>query len=93
MAQVNVTEVDYFEFRRHLQTATNSHKRIEPSQKQQWKSYVREHKIREVVMKQFGRRFEKSVSVILDLGDDDWAGYYTYSEHDELVYKWGTTDD
>ena len=92
MARVNITEVDYFEFRRQLQVATDNHLRIEPTQKERWKNYVKENGIREVVMKQFARRFEKGEHVILDL-DTDWGGYYTFSSHDELVYKWGLIDD
>ena len=89
MSRAKVLDVDYFEFRRWLQEATDGGNRIEPRQKEAWAQYVKDHGVREVVMKQWARRFEKGEHVIIDV-DDSRGGYYVFSSHDELVYKWAT---
>lgn len=90
MPNTKVAEVDYFEFKRHLQEATDRGQRIEPRDRERWTEYVKENHIREVVMKQWAKRFENSELVIIDKGDE-WDGYYAFSSHDELVYKWAVT--
>ncbi|MDJ0656475.1 MAG: hypothetical protein QNJ40_20105 [Xanthomonadales bacterium] len=90
MPRARVQEVDYFEFRRYLQTAIDCGHRIEPREREAWAAYVREHDVKEVVMKQWSRRFEKSETVIIDMGGDTWDGYYVFSSQDETAYKWET---
>lgn len=88
MGRPRIVEVNYFDFKKHLRQATDVGGRIEKSQKDQWKAYLKEHKINEVAMMHWGKsRFAEVKGVILDCGND-WDGFYCYSEMEEAVLKW-----
>jgi len=87
MGRPRIVEVNYFEFKKHLQEAADAGNRIEKTDKARWTAYVKQHKVNDVAMAHAGKvRYSKVVSVIIDGGP--WIGFYVYSPEEEAVLKW-----
>lgn len=88
MRRAHMKEVNYYEFQTHLQQATDKGCRIEKSQKEAWKKYIREHDIKEVAATSIGNmQFESVTPVILNCSES-WDGFYVYSVDQEAVLKY-----
>lgn len=88
MARPRITDVDYFPFQQALRRAIDSGKRIDPSEKERWSQWVREHRVKEAAFKSFGRgRYEDLEPVIID-SEGPWRGYYLVSKQEEACLKW-----
>lgn len=93
MARPKIVDVDYYEFKDHLAKATREGGRIEKSDKERWKAYVKQHQINEVAMLHWGRsKYDTVEAVILDCGNE-WDGFYVYSKDEEAALKWAKGDD
>jgi hypothetical protein len=90
MGQPSIIEVEYHDFLKILQHATDSRKKIDKADKERWKNFVREHKVPEAGMgikAKAGAMSGNTKSVIIDgVGADD--GYYIYSSDDLFCLKY-----
>ena len=88
MSRPSIVEQNYFEFKAALQRATDSGQRIEQTEKDRWKAWVRAHKIQEAAFRSMAsQKFEEPKAVILD-EEGPWGGYYLYTPVDEICLKW-----
>jgi len=89
MIQSRIIEIEYHDFLKILQHATDSKNKIEISDKVRWKSFVREHKVPEAgmgVKAKSGAMSGNTKAVIID-GDGAADGYYIYSSDDLFCLK------
>lgn len=92
MSQVRIVEQNYFEFFNALRAASDNGSKIEPRDKQGWKSWVIEHRIQEAAFKSLAdKKYEGMVPVIIN-EDGAWGGYYMYTTDEEAVLKWVRED-
>ena len=90
MGQPRIIEVQYHQFLKILQQATNSKKKIDKTDKEAWMNFVRKHKIPEAgmgVMAKAGAMSGKTKGVIID-GAGASDGYYIYSSDDLYCLKY-----
>jgi len=90
MGQPSIVEVEYHDFLKILQHATDSKNKIDFSDKQRWASFVRKHKVPEAGMSvkaKAGAMSGNTKAVIIEgAGADD--GYYIYSSDDLFCLKY-----
>ena len=90
MGQQRIIEIQYHDFLKILQRATNLKKKIEKTNIEAWTSFVRKHKIPEGGMggmAKAGAMSGKIKGVIIDgIGAAD--GYYLYSADDQFCLKY-----
>lgn len=88
MARPNIVEQNYFEFKAALRQATDAGLRIEPLEKDRWKTWVKGNKVQEAAFRSMAsQKFEDPKAVILDV-EGDWGGYYLYTPVEEVCLKW-----
>jgi hypothetical protein len=88
MARPRIVDVDYFQFQRALRKAIDSGQRIDEADKDRWLGWVRANHIKEAAFLSFAKgKFEGLEPVIID-GEDQWRGYYLFSEQEEACLKW-----
>ncbi len=88
MARPRIVDVDYFQFQRALRKAIDSGRRIDVSDKERWRAWVRENQIKEAAFKSFAQgKYEGLEPVIID-DDSQWRGYYLFSKQEEACLKW-----
>ena len=89
MGQPRIIEIDYQDFKRILQKAKDSRKKIEKSDKEKWERFIRQHNVPTAgvrVKAKKGMMADKVLEVIIDdSGASD--GYYLYSPDDEFCLK------
>lgn len=90
MGQPSIVEIEYHDFLKILQHATDSKKKIDKADKERWMSFVRKHKVPEAGMNvkaKAGAMSGNTRSVIIDgVGSND--GYYIYSSDDLFCIKY-----
>jgi hypothetical protein len=90
MGQPRIIEVQYHDFLKILQLATDSKKKIDKSDKEAWMSFVRKHKVPEAgmgVKANAGAMSGNTKAVIID-GAGASDGYYIYSSDDLFCLKY-----
>ena len=88
MSQVRIVEQNYFEFTAALRSAADNGKRVEPKEKERWKTFVRENRIQEAAFKSLAdKKYEGMQAVIID-EEGPWHGYYLYTCSEEACLKW-----
>jgi len=90
MAQPRIIEIEYHDFLKILQHATDSKTKIDVADKERWKNFVREHKIPEAgmgVKAKAGAMSGNTKAVIID-GEGPNDGYYIYSSDDLFCLKY-----
>jgi len=90
MGQPSIVEVEYHDFLKILQHATDARKKVDKADKTAWSSFVRKHKIPEAGMNvkaKAGAMSGNTKSVIID-GDGAADGYYIYSADDLFCIKY-----
>jgi hypothetical protein len=93
MGRPKIVEQNYFEFKVALGEAVDKGTRLEPKQKEQWRAWVKEHRIKEAAFRSLADgRFEGIAAVIID-DDGPWGGYYLFSADEEACLKWTREDD
>lgn len=88
MARPKIVERDYYLFRQALRDAVDSGKRIDKTQKQAWKDWVKSHRIKEAAFKSFGKGMYEGLEPVIIDSDGDWGGYFLYSEIEEACLTW-----
>lgn len=90
MGQPSIVEVEYHDFLKILQHATDLRKKIDIADKERWRNFVREHKVPEAgmgVKAKAGAMSGNTKAVIIDgVGQSD--GYYIYSSDDLFCIKY-----
>ena len=88
MGIARIKEINYYEFLIALRNARDNGMRIEKTSETEWKDYVRSNDIKEVsFMSVANKKYENMKQVIIK-SDDEWEGFYAYSDDDEAVIKW-----
>lgn len=85
-----VVEVDYYVLVEKIKRARDQKLAIEPKDKDRWKAYVDEHKVRQTSLEAFGKvKFTAGAPklIAIDMGDESWDGCYAYSTDDEAAIK------
>ncbi len=89
MGQARVEEVDYYELVSEIRRARDAKCIIERTDKEKWKEYLEEHKVRETSLLAFGKvKFAAGAPKLIAIVDSShWAGCYAYSNDDEAALK------
>lgn len=88
MGRPRIVEKDYYQFQQALRRAIDTGTRIDSSETQRWREWVKRHRVKEASFKSFGKgMYEGLVPVIIDQ-EGDWGGYYLYSTAEEVVLTW-----
>ena len=88
MNRSRIVEVDYHEFLTNLRLATDAGAVIDPSDKQQWKAYVREHAVKEAACMSYARARGEKVKATIITDGGAWDGFYVYSPDEEFSLKY-----
>jgi len=84
---MRMMEVGYSELMQQLQAAGLAGTRIEATDKDRWRDYVREHRVKEAACRVHAKGLAAPLrTVIIDDGGK-WDGYYVYSSKDEVALK------
>ncbi len=93
MARPRIVEKDYYQFQQALKRAVDTGKRIDQSDAERWKKWVKEHRIKEASFKSFGANMYDDLEPVIIDADDEWRGYYLYSRDEEVVLTWQRDPD
>lgn len=93
MARPRIVEKDYFQFQRALKRAMEGGRRIEKTEADRWKAWVKEHRIKEAAFKSFGANMYEDLEPVIIDEDNEWGGYYLYSRDEEVVLAWERDPD
>ena len=88
MARPRIVEKDYYQFQQALRRAIDSGNRIDVSDKQRWKEWVKEHHIKEASFRSFGAGMYEGLQPVIINQNDKWGGYYMFSKDEEVVLTW-----
>ena len=88
MARPSIVEKDYYQFQQALRRAIDTGNRIDISEKQRWKEWVKTHRIKEASFKSFGAGMYEGLEPVIIDQDDQWGGYYMFSTDEEVVLTW-----
>lgn len=89
MAGSPISEINYHDFRRAVQRAADTGRKIDSTDKARWEEWVKKNQVREVFFRSFAAsKFENTKAVIIDGDDAAWRGYYLYSESEEAALRW-----
>lgn len=88
MARPKIVEKDYYQFQQALSRAVDSGNRIDVSEKDRWRAWVKEHRVKEASFKSFGAGLYEGLQPVIIDQDDAWGGYYMYSTDEEVVLTW-----
>lgn len=90
MGQPSIIEVEYHAFLALLRRATDSQKKIEPSEKERWAQFVRQHNVPEAGMgvKAAARSMSGKTKAVIISGAGKADGYYIYSRDDLFCLKY-----
>jgi len=93
MARPRIVEIDYYQFQQALRRAIDNGTRIDVSETERWKAWVKEHRIKEASFKSFGAGMYEGLQPVIIDQDDEWGGYYMYSTAEEVVLRWTRDPD
>ncbi|NND61090.1 MAG: hypothetical protein HKN49_12565 [Gammaproteobacteria bacterium] len=91
MGRPRIIDVDYYSFKKQLQRAIDAGGRLEPTDKQEWRAFMNENKSSDVTMRAWARQkfaYGAPVMVVLKYDNEEWDGFYAFSDADEAVLKW-----
>jgi hypothetical protein len=88
MDRPRIIDVNFFEFKTNLKRAADLGGRIDPSEKQKWQAFVKEHGVKEATCMVHGRSKSETMKPVIINSGESWDGYYVYSDVDEVVLKW-----
>lgn len=83
-----IKEVEFWGFKDALRRALDSGRKIEPSDKNEWRSYLRSRRMSEPMMEEFAKSRFMAFDKVIILDDPDWEGFYMYSDDDEGAIFW-----
>lgn len=93
MARPRIVEKDYYQFQQALRRAIDKGDRIDVSEKQRWKEWVKKHRVKEASFKSFGAGMYEGLQPVIIDQDDEWGGYYMFSTDEEVVLFWERGSD
>ena len=93
MARPRIVEKDYYLFQQALRKAVDKGTRIDVSETERWKAWVKENRIKEASFKSFGAGMYEGLQPVIIDQDDEWGGYYMYSTDEEVVLRWTRDPD
>jgi len=90
-----IYSVNYYDFMTALRKASNAGQRIEKTEKQRWLKYVRSHNVPEAAMSKSAdsKGVGGRVEYVIITDNEDWEGYYVYSQEDEFCVKFDVRVD
>jgi len=88
MSQIRIVEQNFFEFMAALRAAGDAGTRIEPRDKERWKTFVKANKIQEAAFRSMADKKYEGVSAVVIDDDSEWAGYYLFTASEEACLKW-----
>jgi hypothetical protein len=88
MARPRIVEKDYYQFQQALRRAVDNGNRIDVAEKERWKTWVKEHHIKEASFRSFGAGMYEGLQPVIIDQDDEWGGYFMYSKDEEVVLTW-----
>jgi hypothetical protein len=88
MARPRIVEKDYYQFQLALRKAVDTGSRIDVSEKERWKEWVKKHRIKEASFASFGKGMYEGLEPVIIDQDDNWGGYYMFSQDEEVVLTW-----
>lgn len=83
-----IKEVEFWGFKSALRQAIDSGRKIEPLDKEPWRSYLKQHRMSEAMMEQFAKSRFMAFNRVVILEDPQWEGFYMYSDDDEGAIRW-----
>ena len=83
-----IKEVEFWGFKDALRRALDSGRKIEPTDKEEWRRYLRSHRMSEPMMAEFARSRYMSFAKVIILDDPEWEGFYMFSDDDEGAIRW-----
>ncbi len=86
MARSRIQEVNYHVFMAELKRAADTGARIEPSNKADWKTFVRAHQVKEASFLSIASGKGEGFKPVI-IRDGDWSGYYLYSTIEQVSLK------
>lgn len=92
MSRVRIVEKNYSEFTTALRAATDSGRKLEPVDKDQWKEFVTENRIQEAAFRSIANKKYEGMKAVVIQEDDSWGGYYMFTIDEEAVLKWERDD-
>ena len=93
MVRPRIVERDYYQFQQALRGAVDNGNRIERTETERWKSWVKEHRVKEASFKSFGAGMYDGLEPVIIDQDDEWGGYYMFSKAEEVVLTWEQDPD
>lgn len=90
MGQPRIVEVDYYAFKEKLKRASDAGGRIEKTDKEAWRKYIKDHGVSETSMQAWGKvKFMSGkIKLVAINHGENWDGFYAYSDEDEAALKW-----
>ena len=88
MDRPRIVDVSFYDLKTNMKRAADVKGLINPSDKEKWKAYVKEHGVKEATCLSFGRKKSDSVKPVIINAGGAWDGYYVYSDTDEVALKW-----
>jgi len=83
-----IKEVEFWSFTEALRNAKAQGRKLEPLDKEEWRAYLKKHRMSEPMMEEFAKaRFINYHKVVI-LDDQEWEGFYMYSNDDEGAIRW-----
>lgn len=88
MGRPRIADVNFYDLKANMKRASDAKGLINPADKEKWKSYIKEHEVKEATCMSFGRKKSDSVKPVIINTGGDWDGFYVYSNADEVALKW-----
>ena len=83
-----IKEVEFWAFNEALRSAFDMGRKIEPIDKDAWRSYLKKNRMSEPMMEEFAKSRFLDYRKVIILDDSEWEGFYMYSHDDEGAIKW-----
>jgi hypothetical protein len=87
-AMARIKEVEFWSFKDALQRAHDYGRKIDPNDKDEWRAWLKAHRMSEPMMEEFAKSRFMAFKKIILTEDPDWEGFYMYSDDDEGAICW-----
>lgn len=87
-AMARIKEVEFWSFKDALQRAHDYGRKIDPSDRDEWRAWLKAHRMSEPMMEEFAKSRFMAYKKIILTDDPDWEGFYMYSDDDEGAICW-----
>jgi len=83
-----IREVEFWAFKDALQRAYDTGRKLDPVDKDKYRAWLKAHKMSEPMMEEFAKSRFIAYQKVIILEDDEWGGFYMYSDDDEGAIRW-----